>query len=1004
MNETKHQQRYEIYPVPQHEKNLQGTLKLTDEVNIVLESGVDKASSDFLQRILDEKGLTYHIGAETVSNRTNILLGIKGSQAFVDQYVAKHVTYDATIFEQIDPYVLTIDPQMEEHGVIAILGQDTESVFYGLATLQMLVQQVKDNQIHAVTYEDFSDMKWRGFIEGFYGFPWTHEARMDLMHFGSRLKMNAYIFGPKDDPYHNREWRTPYPEKELEKIRALAAVGNETKTHFIWAIHPGFNMIQWEDYDQELSTLLTKLDQLYDAGVRQFGLFMDDISTAQALQDRHKHVRLITDVANWISQKGDVKSLVYTPPFYNQAWTGTDGQAYLEALSEVPKNVEIMWTGSGVVGTVNETDLAWPKQFTGREPFVWLNWSVNDYVDSRLMIGKGEVLKKGTRNLSGVVSNPMEQAQLSKVALFAVADFTWNVDDFHDEQSWLDSFDYIEPEAADALRTIAYHVSDPSPSSHGLVLGESENLKAGLGQFSEDFAQGKSNQAAGVTLIEEFDSVLTAITDFKEQSKNEEMKAEIEPWLHCLHHVLLADKHAVQSAIAMQNGNHLAAWEALAKAADAMEQSKQYTVKKLNAPDITVEAGAKRLVPFANQLIDQLDGDVYQAIAPNSITNTQCKQTDMQANIYTNAKACQGMRVTTTDHTVHLGELKGLTLKPNEYFGIALPNLERVKQIQLKATIDQLAVEVSQNGVEWQQMMPDEIAYPNTAYVRICPTVQQAITFDLHNLDVELNRFSEPAITHNYDKVYQGELDDLLDGRLNKNVRFIGTQDEGKYIQLDLGGLLDVNNVAVVIHDGENHYFRQGDLQVSPDGENWETLHTFSHPEDKNLNFPEHEVPYRYQRVQTDGVKARYVRLISTADHHVWFALNKIIVNEGSVLPGNEDLAIQADPAGATGYEVRNAKDGKLSTAYRPMEKGRGELLYRLVEETKLRQLMILQHPASISEANVAIRDTTGWHEVGTLSASKNTIDTADFEHVFEVRITWTDVAPQIHEIIAITS
>src|SRR5699024_7819656 len=110
----------------------------------------------------------------------------------------------------------------------------------------------------------------------------------------------------------------------------------------------------------------------------------------------------------------------------------------------------------------------------------------------------------------------------------------------------------------------------------------------------------------------------------------------------------------------------------------------------------------------------------------------------------------------------------------------------------------------------------------------------------------------------------------VFDGDLSSTVWLEGTQDKGNYIQVDMGGVIDVNDVAVAIDDGEDDYFREGDLQLSVDGETWETIHTFSNPDDKNENFPDHEVPYRYKRVELDGEKARYVRLLSTEDHPVW--------------------------------------------------------------------------------------------------------------------------------------
>src|SRR5699024_3739010 len=127
--------------------------------------------------------------------------------------------------------------------------------------------------------------------------PWTYNNRKSLMRFGGRIKMNTYIYAPKDDPYHSALWRELYPKKELAKLAELVDVGHATKVQFVWAIHPGFNMIDWSKYDKELATLIDKLEQLYSIGVRQFGLFMDDINLPKALKNKEKHVQLITDVA-----------------------------------------------------------------------------------------------------------------------------------------------------------------------------------------------------------------------------------------------------------------------------------------------------------------------------------------------------------------------------------------------------------------------------------------------------------------------------------------------------------------------------------------------------------------------------------------------------------------------------------------------------------------------------------------------------------------------------------
>ena len=37
----------------------------------------------------------------------------------------------------------------------------------------------------------------RGVVEGFYGTPWTHDARIEVMSFLAAHGMNAYAYAPK---------------------------------------------------------------------------------------------------------------------------------------------------------------------------------------------------------------------------------------------------------------------------------------------------------------------------------------------------------------------------------------------------------------------------------------------------------------------------------------------------------------------------------------------------------------------------------------------------------------------------------------------------------------------------------------------------------------------------------------------------------------------------------------------------------------------------------------
>ena len=107
-------------------------------------------------------------------------------------------------------YLLAIDDKG-----ISVLGYDGRGVFYGLQTLRQIAAQAGNGHLPYMTVNDWPDLPARGVVEGFYGTPWSHEARLSLIDFYGRYKMNTYIYGPKDDPYHSSpNWRKPYPENE----------------------------------------------------------------------------------------------------------------------------------------------------------------------------------------------------------------------------------------------------------------------------------------------------------------------------------------------------------------------------------------------------------------------------------------------------------------------------------------------------------------------------------------------------------------------------------------------------------------------------------------------------------------------------------------------------------------------------------------------------------------------------------------------------------------------
>ena len=57
----------------------------------------------------------------------------------------------------------------------------------------------------------------RGIVEGFFGPLWSMAHRKELFEFGAARGMNTYLYAPKDDPYHRKYWRRPYPARRVAR-------------------------------------------------------------------------------------------------------------------------------------------------------------------------------------------------------------------------------------------------------------------------------------------------------------------------------------------------------------------------------------------------------------------------------------------------------------------------------------------------------------------------------------------------------------------------------------------------------------------------------------------------------------------------------------------------------------------------------------------------------------------------------------------------------------------
>ena len=537
-----------VQPVPQEVQMSGRTLSFPTALHLVGSDEANVHAVELLRSLLPDA--VPCSSASAAGRQYRILIGEKN-----DKSVKK---YRRQIPPHAEGYYLSVGKKE-----IVVAGYDERGTYYGVQTLRQLLSAALSESMSRsasspksasassvspasasasevvlsdsaslpeITVKDYPAVRYRGVVEGFYGTPWSHEARLRQLRFYGENKMNTYIYGPKNDPYHSCPgWRKPYPEKESAQIRELVKVAAENEVNFVWAIHPGQD-IKWNDEDRRL--LIAKLESMYNLGVRSFAVFFDDISGEGT--DPHRQADLLNYIdRHFVKAKPDVTPLVMCPTEYNRSWSNPKGN-YLTTLGEkLDPSIQIMWTGDKVVADIKEESMEWINARIRRPAYIWWNFPVSDYVRDHLLLGP--VYGNDTHiasAMSGFVTNPMEHAEASKIAIYGVADYAWNPGQYDAQQAWEAAIREVLPGAAGELQFFAAHNSDLGINGHNYRREESVEVKPVADRFL------KSYLTDGTWRTEDYQQLLSLTRRMQSASdillvdtENRPLIEEITPWL-----------------------------------------------------------------------------------------------------------------------------------------------------------------------------------------------------------------------------------------------------------------------------------------------------------------------------------------------------------------------------------------------------------------------------------------------------------------------------------------
>ena len=416
--------------------------------------------------------------------------------------------------------------------VIVLAAQAREGLRHGFATLRQLVVQRGDKPaLREVSIIDRPSFGLRGIIEGFYGPPWSHQQRLRLLEFAELYKFNTYVYAPKDDPFHRDRWREPYTGNALRDFRQLVDAAARHGVRFCFAISPGLSMRYSSRAD--FAALCRKIEAIHAMGVDAFALCLDDIpSELHHAQDKRAfaslgeaHAYITNRLGDHLDRVAPQSLLIFCPTDY----TGTKSTPYLKAIADrMRKDVLIFWTGEQVcTPVISSEDADAYGGAIGRPPLIWDNYPVNDYNRNRLFLGPIRARSSDLHeHTTGLIANPMNEGEASKIPLVTVADYLWNADAYRPEPSWAAALmQQGGVRGYAALRCFAEHCL-----SSFLSAKESPDLSAAIARLWKERSGGAAVDAAR-ELRRQFARMRGLKREFSASLGNPWLLEEIAPYL-----------------------------------------------------------------------------------------------------------------------------------------------------------------------------------------------------------------------------------------------------------------------------------------------------------------------------------------------------------------------------------------------------------------------------------------------------------------------------------------
>jgi hyaluronoglucosaminidase len=333
--------------------------------------------------------------------------------------------------------------------------------------------------------------------------------------------------------------------------------------------------------------------------------------------------------------------------------------------------------------------MEWINSRIKRPAYYWWNYPVQDYVRNFILQGPAYGLDTSLTkdDVCGVISNPMEHGEASKLALYGVADYAWNIANYNPIDNWERGLNELAPEAKDAYRTFAIHSCD---TENGYRRDESWETKT--------FRIANWNDAAAQALKAEFEKIEKVPTEMEQGCENKALLQELRPWLVEFGKLGTRGKHAIELGQIFRSGKSDADfWSKYIQNLMSKEDRKNYEAHK---------SGTLKLQPFYENAMDDMSHEFLKKLL--GTTPKDYKGIGSFGNSGTILTKLMLDNDTTTFYTSGIGQ------KDGDWIGVDLRDVRDVTEVSIlqgRNSVDDVdyfdhaILECSADGKTWTPLI-----------------------------------------------------------------------------------------------------------------------------------------------------------------------------------------------------------------------------------------------------------------------------------------------------------